>query len=1140
MIRARHVLVVASVLLVGFATSLAQPPRPTDENPITVLVEKGGDALRGAREVVVMTPEQYRKLLEKIETLNQQLKARPAGTVSMWKVTGKMEGRFARLRVSFRVNTERENAVVVLGCARANATNIQLDKDTTQPLLGKGPDGHFVEIEKQGTHDVYLDLLLELLEMPAASTAPAVRPGPDRPLGFDLDLPTAHITDIDLELPPDAKNVRLRDLPAKENLKGNRLVAALGRADKLKVVWQPPQAVKGPIPVLTARGEITVRLNGPQNDLVRADLTLQDLGRSTPRWELQLPPGARVRLANPAERERLKGDIRGNGSPDGRVTLELAAPTSEQLGVVVEYTRPRASSTVPLGPFNVEGATTQTGVIWIVAGSEHRISCRPWQSEPAGFSVVPRSISGEPAPPNTSNAFQYAALATAERVDPRDPWFRLDIDAVPGQLEASVEHVLRLEPALGRNEWRLTTTFKAQSRRAEVERLELDWPAPWVLDSDRSPRPRDIASVIPDAREPRRLRLRLDSNTLNAFEMVLEAQAFDGTMRGDPFPGVPEYPYPSLVARLPRPLAGLVFDRGGHTVTVTVPTTHDLRVPQPPNPGLELIEQKAHQLRWRADRLTALEQVALAWKPYRPQLGVDSLLDAVVSGRQVEIKQRLRFAFEEKSAERAEVELNVPPGVKRLAVLAGGKPIEAGQRRPGTLRCTLNGAEGELVLQYATALADTGVPLVTVGGATHGQMRVRVWAPPGGTVRTPQDTWEELKLEVVEDQERLPALVLGARQPSQALLLRVEQTSARARAVLVERILVQVRMSEGGLQNHRVRFLLRQLPAEQLDLLFPVALDREQVQVTLDGVALNGEEVPAAESDGRSAPTLLRLRLPQGSLRRPAALEVNYALSSVRGAFLSGLQSPMQPVTIAGLLAGVPVCWQVDLPGQSVPLSLDAGDGTWRWSRRGWLLAPRPALNAGEVERWFWGEGDPRGAVLSEEEASLTPGFVGWRGSLGTLTLYHVPQQAWLLACSLIALVVGLGLGQAALGSGSERKRVRWFWPVLIALVLGIGVAGLVWPSVVSAFLYGAQPGLAVVLVVLGVQWLLHERYRRRVVFLPGFRRVKTGSSLVRGTRADKAQSGSAREAALAGASGSGPRRNEPSTVDAPPGEAGV
>jgi hypothetical protein len=55
-----------------------------------------------------------------------------------------------------------------------------------------------------------------------------------------------------------------------------------------------------------------------------------------------------------------------------------------------------------------------------------------------------------------------------------------------------------------------------------------------------------------------------------------------------------------------------------------------------------------------------------------------------------------------------------------------------------------------------------------------------------------------------------------------------------------------------------------------------------------------------------------------------------------------------------------------------------------------------------------------------------------------------------------------------------------------------------------------------VLLIVIVVQWLLQRRYRRQLIFMPGFSRVAPGSSIVRG--------------------GSSHRRRDPSTVDAPPG----
>jgi hypothetical protein len=95
-----------------------------------------------------------------------------------------------------------------------------------------------------------------------------------------------------------------------------------------------------------------------------------------------------------------------------------------------------------------------------------------------------------------------------------------------------------------------------------------------------------------------------------------------------------------------------------------------------------------------------------------------------------------------------------------------------------------------------------------------------------------------------------------------------------------------------------------------------------------------------------------------------------------------------------------------------------------------------------------------------------------------------------------------------------------------VTLGLVVVVATLLWPGVLGQVLYGAEPGAAVLLFVLGAQWTLHQRYRRQVVFLPGFKRMKPGSSLGRAG----SSSTPARPAAPVQRAG-----GEPSTVDGPP-----
>jgi hypothetical protein len=198
----------------------------------------------------------------------------------------------------------------------------------------------------------------------------------------------------------------------------------------------------------------------------------------------------------------------------------------------------------------------------------------------------------------------------------------------------------------------------------------------------------------------------------------------------------------------------------------------------------------------------------------------------------------------------------------------------------------------------------------------------------------------------------------------------------------------------------------------------------------------------------------------------------------------------------------VPTCWQVVVPPSWMVLGPESGPGAERtWGRRGWLLAPR--LTGAAVEAGFEGSGE----ALGTGEAAV----VCWRSGAEPVALTHVSQLAWLLACSLLLLVLGLGL----YGLGGAR-RSRGLALVLALLALAIGAGAVLRPTVLSAIAYGCEPGACVLAVVLLAQWLLHERYRRQVVFLPSFSRSRPGSSLLRGGAVAR------------------PAPGEPSTVDVP------
>jgi hypothetical protein len=388
------------------------------------------------------------------------------------------------------------------------------------------------------------------------------------------------------------------------------------------------------------------------------------------------------------------------------------------------------------------------------------------------------------------------------------------------------------------------------------------------------------------------------------------------------------------------------------------------------------------------------------------------------------------------------------------------------------------------------------LPLLWPVEATRVETKVRVWCDPGFQLTLVSKGWEEQPVEVVRDNPNLPALVLRGGRPDLPLSLGVTApTGVPLATVVADRSYLQTAVSGDGYQRYRACIWLSKLSVRQLDVGLPAPPAVAKLEVYLGGKRLTWQPVAGS-------PSLARLPIEPERFPPPVLLEVRYEIAPNQtegnGPFGPTLVPPAFP---EDFLSG-PLRWAVTLPSGWVPLHAGGGYAAdQRWGLRGWMLAPRPAVSAAALEDWFQG-----GATVTppaEPEATLV-----FRGTaLKPLSLLIVPQQQiWLLGCSLTLLLAGLALGMAPLPRGL-------FWPLLALLLVGLLLIAVLWPTAFRAFVFGCQPGALVLLVVIIVQLTLHRRYRRQVVFLPGFRRRKSGSSLVR----------------------AGARRREPSTVDEPP-----
>jgi hypothetical protein len=571
--------------------------------------------------------------------------------------------------------------------------------------------------------------------------------------------------------------------------------------------------------------------------------------------------------------------------------------------------------------------------------------------------------------------------------------------------------------------------------------------------------------------------------------------------------------------------------------------------------------------------------VEVAWRVPRPEVVADVTADVTLAEGQARVQERLvfptapppvRVLFWVPEAINLD-RVRVDPGRARAVPAADGDP--PARTKPGfrallaDVTVTLD-AEHPLTLDWSFSLPDPDpvthvrrfdVPLIVPDLATLVETRLRVWSQPGARpVLASGAAWEEYSEQ--GDRPALPALCLRGRRPDQPPVLSLSESVGIWQATAsVEHALVQATVEDGGTQRYTARFLLSHLPTAHLDVQLPGPPGALGLKVYLAGESQDpGLEVRwSVVTDNRQpieGSKVVRLEIPEEVAARRFSLALSYQIPAERVQRESTglLWTVLIPPQLRGDLGRFPVRFQVHLPTAWVPIYPEGGlDFEQSWGWRGWLLGPHPALGDTDLERWFWSDQDRReagGRRLEEAKgspesssANLQPAgadpasLVCRSSSLGSLCVYHVPQTAWLLLCSgtLVALGLGLYLLSFAFGrlsadggaAASElRLPARLFWPLLVTLGLLLVIAILLWPGVLGPVLYGAEPGGLVLLFVLVFEGMRHQRYRRRVVFLPGFKRMKPGSSLSR-----------AGSSATSGRPSAPAPRGEPSTVDSPP-----
>jgi hypothetical protein len=1128
---------------------------------VIFICEHANEALDLVPKAVILTPEKYQALLDQIAKLKKEIdKPRSENTTPPTRcvLRGKVESGTVRLEAEFAGTADHADTLVALACNQAGVSAAETDGRTAQ--IRRAESGSFlVRIEKPGEYHVKLDLLLPLAARESTRQ------------GFELTLPRAVITQLDLDLPVNCTDVRVGGQLVKDlaqpalKLKDNHLNGnpGFGPVDKLDLTWKDARHGTEDL-VRTAEGRFQARLDGA-GLTTEADLWLKVEGTPAKVWSLLVPKNAEIRVL-PSEKEaRVEHHIETADQQFASLrTIHLKEARTDPLHVQVRVPLLPLSgsdSTMPIGPFFVLDAARQTGTVRV----RNQVRNLHLDYRGRGDMQVRRLETEETKgeEPATVATLVYSNIPMVENPEgvtgPKSrSWLDLEAVMVPAQVRMRVSHTLTLRPGgtsderdagSGTRQWEVLTTISPATKWSEVEQLKILVPTDWsLIEENASAVTKQASGTNNGGPKPPQTAPAHAARWLAIPPFLLrgaptQSQRLEGRYQTKYKAGE------RAVLKLPRP-QGIIESCD---IKIEAPGDAEVFLNNAEQANLELSRQpRPNEQMWRCRSVPADGLgIEVSWRPYRPELRMSSVVDLTLSGNRGEVRQELRLQLP--PAPPAFVNLRVSSAIGdslqikddqgqnvhtlKTEVRNSPSKVPSSDSDFG-LRLPVPAKSGEwrLTLQYRFPSAffavpdDFGrgsqvgkpiiespqpvpfvVPLVIPEQATGGEIKVRIWSEPGFLPRAASPNWEERNIEEVKDRE-LPVLVMHANRLDAPLRL-VAGEQASGFSVLVERSMMRVQLLESGAQNWRASFQLRQLADRYIDILLPAPAATLNARFLLNGSRIT-PDIVNENGEHTFGGDIARLHLSPELIRQTAVLEAIFQSPPGRtGA--SPLRSVLEPPRILRATA-MPVYWEVSIPANRVLLAPESGAGVERtWTRRGLLFAasvspllpssPLPHIG-GEVG---WATGEPIALVYWQDQA--TP-----------IVLTHAPHQGWLLVSSLGLLIIGLGLYWSARPQATDGGGVAsWFWPILALLILAIAVAALFWPTMMCAIAYGCEPGVVVLLAVFGLQWLMHRRYRRQIVFLPSFSRSRAGSSLIRKTPSNRPQNG------------------EPSTVDAPPPSVG-
>ncbi|AMV23088.1 hypothetical protein VT84_01660 [Gemmata sp. SH-PL17] len=1030
----------------------------------------------GEGERVTLSPQEYQKLLDRVDQLKKELAARKPTAPSGCAIRGRVEKRgeqlVAVLKLTYTFRTTQANTAIALGGRKAFLVGAALD-GSKLPVLDTSDDGFTVLVEAAGDHTLVFD-----------TEAPVTARVTKAEIGFDLGLPRAPITTFALDPPggdvkrvtlvtkaPDQIQPRRTTVDVKElAAKGSETGVALGAVESLEVSWEPPAAVAQPVDqVQNADIDVTVLLT---DGFVESTAKIKVRGPAR-EWKLVAPASADVsvdRVAVVSDTGPTQQPVVSKPGDPNKPAWKIELPSGSTaadwiITVVVRQARPKTGTTKapasPIGPFAVLDVFKQTGTVNVKAGPHTRFV----------FKHGPdlRRVELPIALDDDVSAALFRLTTGPTGATPVNAPL-LTVEAWPVEGAVRVRPVYKLE--LTEASWKVRAEIAVKPIRTEVDAITINVPAEWRgLESEFDPETVQSASPgkVEGAWVP--VTVRLANATKLPFNVVLAgtiAVPSGGREVTIPFPR-----YPKAVER-DAVVTATVYEgmevrgtgRGwegdqpaGWSSPLTAVVSADGKTPK----AVTAVTGRSE---------LGFARVALNWQPYRPDVAVTTKTDVTVGERQITVKQ--------------EFHLRSGDGLPKAVRLHG--PAEAfGLRATPALDSVSPGAwtylppdakEATLNVSFALPLPTQDGPLTLPIGlfwladAARTETNVRVWvnSVTGRTVSAAAPGWRELPTEALPERDTLPALTLTASaEHSLALELR-RATTESAVAVWVDRALVEAGATEDGAVSYRARFRLSRWLAPAIEVWLPGAIGpNPTARIDGTGTAL----VPAGEADGRHR---FRVNLPEISGVRAVVLELQYTLPGSRSVLG---ETAYQPPRIFSAAHSGPVRWLVTEASGSAPfLFSDRARPELRWRWRGPVLAPT-AVPRSDLERWFNSGGEPDAVGLTPTQEGEP--LAARQNTPGTLRVARVPWIALVIVSSLgVFLVAVLLTWLNTVASG-----------LAVALLGGtFGVAAVLYPQPAAQVVAAGQPGLVVALLALSLQMVVRWEIRRRVRNLPGFTRA--------------------------------------------------